>query len=312
MCRPGVSDDQLPRTVRPLEEDACPFCSAKAFTSLKDFHSHVGQHMEVVALTWIPGAPENSSSPRVTAPRKDSRQPKSLDEKSRTDTLRMGIKGTPYMHCPTDQLEFYTFEKIDDWSKAMKHRINAPTTEILQKMKVAKTGEEIAKQLLEMNPLRRGQIDHLLQQRLSNELDAQAEWDCVHVSETNVVTKKKKGRLVRDVRSMDVIIARTLPRVEFPAVSKTRVQEVASPAEERKRPPPAFNSGKPLSLQPSFKLLTPVTDQELAISAPMPQAEGYQKSTKTNKSELDALDRESVSKQTGRMMVETGPLPKKE
>jgi hypothetical protein len=66
------------------------------------------------------------------------------------------MKIEPYIHCPTDQLEYYRFEKINDWSEARRLRINAPIIEILERLKLAATREQIAKQLLEMSPLRGG------------------------------------------------------------------------------------------------------------------------------------------------------------
>lgn len=258
LCRAGIPDERIPRAVRPVLEHACPFCLKKGYARLRNFHSHVGKHMETIPHAWILEAVRKSALPSKTIPgEEDSRRPITAADTPRTDTSRAWGKESPYVHSPTDQLEFYLFDKIDNWSKATRHKINAPPAEVLEKLKVARTDKPIARQLLEMNPLRRGQIDHLLQQKLTDELDEHAEWHCVCVFETNVVTKKKQGKSVRDVRSMDVIIARRLPPPESLTVAKLEEQAPKSPAEKGKDAPTSSQSGLPSSASPSVGMPPP-------------------------------------------------------
>ncbi|KAF7510477.1 hypothetical protein GJ744_006323 [Endocarpon pusillum] len=115
-------------------------------------------------------------------------------------------------------------------------------------MKAAKNTKAVSRQLLEMNPLHRGQIDHLLQEKLTREANEEVQWRCVYVSERSVVKKKKRGSHVRDVRSMDVIIARTLPSnpsSEPVTVSEPKEHRITSLIEEQNKRPLALDENPP-------------------------------------------------------------------
>ena len=278
LCMSGTPDDQLSRVLGPPEdsfERVCPFCSKKLFTrlffqdnaTLRSFHLHVGRHMEMIALSWIPDAPDTLIPPGTSASAEAKlEKPKHIGGRSRTAASRAWAKQTPYIYSPMDHLEFYTFDKIDDWSKATRHKINAPTEDFLAYMRAAKNAKAVPKQLLEMNPLRRGQIDHLLQEKLTSEADEKAQWRCIYVSETSVVTKKKQGRHVRDVRSMDVIIARTLPSSETVTAAEPKEHRVTSLIEEQNERPLTVNEKPPSETSLSSSLPVIATSQELPTS----------------------------------------------
>ncbi|KAF7510478.1 hypothetical protein GJ744_006324 [Endocarpon pusillum] len=126
LCMSGTPDDQLLRVLGPPEDSLkrlCPFCSKKLFTrlffqdkaTLRSFHLHVGRHMEMIALSWIPDAPDTliplSISASATA---KPEKPKHIEGRSRTAESRPWAKQTPYIYSPMDHLELYTFDKIDD------------------------------------------------------------------------------------------------------------------------------------------------------------------------------------------------------
>lgn len=56
----GILASAKVSTVQPLHEQHCPMCLTKGWTSRRDFVSHVGRHMEEIALTSLPPTPGSS------------------------------------------------------------------------------------------------------------------------------------------------------------------------------------------------------------------------------------------------------------
>ena len=95
--------------------------------------------METIALAWISDAPGGSALMRTkTKAREDLRQSKEFKAISSTDAPDKSTEDKSNLQYPMGHLEYYTFAKIGDWSTASRHKIDAPMSEMLEKMKTEK------------------------------------------------------------------------------------------------------------------------------------------------------------------------------
>jgi hypothetical protein len=105
-------------------------------------------------------------------------------------------------------LELYRFENYcKDWTVADRIRIHAPQHEIKEKVVREKSGIPIVLKMMNMDPIRRGQINRLLEMKNNDERDRDAEW-------VPVLIEEKEGRgesnfALKSVLAMNVIIAKT-------------------------------------------------------------------------------------------------------
>jgi hypothetical protein len=101
--------------------------------------------------------------------------------------------------------ELYRFNKYGkDWTVVDRIRITAPQDELEKKVVKGKSRIPIVDTMINMPPIRRGQVNRLLDIKNNDEKDKDAEWVPVLIEKKN-----GRGKSARSVLSMDVIIART-------------------------------------------------------------------------------------------------------
>ena len=122
---------------------------------------------------------------------------------TRRVSFRMN-KGTP-MH-----YEYYTFTKGLSWKLADRVRISAPQAELEKKVAKGGKSKTVLELMLKMSDDRRNQIDDLLDQKNMAEESNGARWSCVFIdTPKNAKAREINGKLVRECKKMDIIIARS-------------------------------------------------------------------------------------------------------
>src|SRR2546421_12858322 len=82
--------------------------------------------------------------------------------------------------------EFYRFEKRDkDWTVADKIRINGPQDELQKRVVKGKSRIPVVDTMANMHPIRREQINRLLDIKNNNERDGDVEWVPVLIEKKN-------------------------------------------------------------------------------------------------------------------------------
>jgi hypothetical protein len=106
-----------------------------------------------------------------------------------------------------DLLYYRLTKNGDDWSRAFKDVISAPIEQIEKKAR-EKRGSDgtVLEQMTRMSPLRRGQIENLIEK--ANDMETgDARWEVVYIKAKKLLSRKKNK--VVEVPEMDIILART-------------------------------------------------------------------------------------------------------
>jgi len=106
-----------------------------------------------------------------------------------------------------DYLYYRLTKNGDDWSRAFKDVISAPIEQIEKKAR-EKRGSDgtVLEQMTRMSPLRRGQIENLIQKANDQEI-GNARWEVVYIKAKKIISGRKARSV--EVPEMDIVLART-------------------------------------------------------------------------------------------------------
>lgn len=230
-----------------LKDMQCPLCSGNAGSSQRAFETHVGRHMEQIALFSIPreefyGADvesnetqeEQTSRPNSPKPndkrilanpfstyvgRRQSLKPEKRPEVNSEVRLKglvhKTLKGGYTSSAPSAKAgtvvayEGYTLDRLDGWEVASRRPIRTSEEYLGRQVAAKKNQGAVVSQMRNMSAARRAQIDRLIEDRNFDEKEPQRyEWIPIAVQEGKFRTVKKGGKDMKEVLNMDVYIGR--------------------------------------------------------------------------------------------------------
>ncbi|KEF55799.1 uncharacterized protein A1O9_08550 [Exophiala aquamarina CBS 119918] len=118
-----------------------------------------------------------------------------------------------------DYLYYRLTKNGDDWSRAFKDVISAPIEQIEKKAR-EKRGSDgtVLEQMTRMSPLRRGQIENLIQK--ANDMEVgNTRWEVVYIKAKKMISRKKTKAV--EVPEMDIILAKTKKQLKSRQKSNT-------------------------------------------------------------------------------------------
>jgi hypothetical protein len=202
------------------KEEQCPLCLQSDWSDQRKFVTHLGRHLEEIALSVLPrevdcdsdqqsdgcGTSEDTDAPWSPSCQLNKKEKDGGAQRSKS-TRRVSFnmtKGAPKRY------EYYSFIKSDSWRVADRIKISAPQ-EILEKtVAKGKKSSSVLDTLKKMSPDRRAQIDRLLNQKNLGEENKDAQWHCVFIDSPSPQDKDIGGKRIREHRKMNVIVAQHL------------------------------------------------------------------------------------------------------